>query len=302
MIKRKINKLLIVFVIVIFALCSILITTNIFASENQDDEIVYSNDNPEIISTYEQDFSDVDSVNSDFSAWYLRTMGGVKYASSIADSEEQAEENDTNFYVENNSLIRYDSGDIDVNEDTTQIAIATLTAQKYTNFELEVDYLQGSETYYWPVVAFRQSKEGSYYLEDGSGVFVQEGGKTTYWSSIDGGPYESGAMDNYDRTIKHTLKIRLVGLDLKVWVDDELTYSKTLGQATFTTGYISLTSVNNDCEFSNLKITELGVYRLSTETQEPLESSDSEYSLDNMATKVDEIDELDGLTQDNVRP
>ena len=212
---------------------------------------------------YTQDFSNIQSVKSDFTAYYVYTLGGGSEDDMIYESyDDQAR-----WYLEDGAITRKSlNEDIAQNYGTNSIGVLTLTKKKYVNFELTVEYNSKSLTHYWPVVAFRQNEPGKYHLSDGAGVFVQNGGKVTLWGSEGvGGPYETSEISGYENNTWHTLKIRLEGINLSVYVDNSTNpnFTKTLNDDFFRRGYISLISVNSECSFRNLKITELPVVALA---------------------------------------
>lgn len=250
--------------------------------------------------TYTQNFASAAAVNEDFEAYYQLTMGSRSQRTAVDANAAEG----TNWYVEGGELIRQIvDNDISSDMGTDSFAILTFTKKQYVNFELTVDYRMGAETYWWPVVAFRQSEAGRYFLETGGGVFVQQEGMVTLWGSdVDsiGGPYEGMGVSGYNRSNWHTMRIRLDGLDLTVWLDGSSTPALTrkLNSSAFKSGYVSLISVNNDSRFRNFSITELAVNRLDGQgSQKPVASADTDDSLDKLAQKVDKIDELDGHKQ-----
>ena len=250
--------------------------------------------------TYTQNFTSADAVNEDFEAYYQSTMGASSNRTSVGASSSDT----TNYYVERGELIRHSvEGDISRDLGTDSFAILTFTKQQYVNFDLTVEYKMGAATYYWPVVAFRQSEAGKYFLETGGGIFAQQEGMVTLWGAdVDGigGPYESTSPGGYDRNAWHKFRIRLDGLDLTVWLDGSGTPALTrkLPYSAFKRGYISLISVNNDSRFRNFSVTELATRALDAEVpQPPTPSADTHDSLDKLAEKVDKIDELGGKTQ-----
>ena len=246
-------------------------------------------------STYLQDFSDINSVRKDFSAYYVYTLGGGSEEDMIYDSyNEQGR-----WYLESGSICRKSlNGDVSPDYQTDSIGVLTLTKRKYVNFELTVDYCSGDSTHYWPVIAFRQNEPGRYHLSDGAGVFVQNGGKVTLWGTDGiGGPYETQGISGYENNTWHTLKIKLDGINLSVYVDDsnEPNYKKSLNTEFFRMGYISLISVNNECKFKNLKIEELPITPLADKYQQAASlDTISKDSLNVLAgNQIDSLNELD---------
>ena len=254
-------------------------------------------------STYTQTFTNIDEINRDFTAYYQSAMGAASMMMDVGTDANAY----TNWYIQNGELRRKPLDDDIKNEfDTSSIAMLTLTKRTYVNFELTVDYKRDVNTFYWPVIAFRQSEPGQYYLEDGVGVFVQRDGKTTMWGGEGvGGPYESSSRGSYTDGAWHTLRLRVDGLSVNVYIDNDTTpaFSRNLPANMFRHGYITLTSVNNACAFRNLTIKELAVTDINTDnTQAPKPEANTSDALGNIAENVDEIDELNGLTQKGDKP
>ena len=224
--------------------------------------------------------------------WNIRIIAksGSTYGSILISEEAR-------WYVSGGTLSRkMVEHDIDLSSGTNSIGVVTLTKKKYTNFELTVDYKMGDLTYYWPVIGFRQTEPGKYYLSDGAGAFVQNGGKATLWGTDGvGGPYESAGYASYQNGQWHTLKVVLDGLNFKMYIDNksEPELSRVLPETMFRSGYISLISVNNNCSFRNLSIKELPIVDVrSSYSQEPTLDTFSEASLLRQAKTVENINEL----------
>jgi hypothetical protein len=269
----------------------------------------YGDEFSDIIWEYEQDFSDIESVRADFTGYYVYDMGGSKDADPIAASLAEANEYNRRFYIAGGKLVRNFgiAGDIDNSMGTKSFAIATFTRQKYTNFVLRVTYETGALTDLWPVVAFRQSDAGRYFLEDGVGVFVQSGGKTTVWGGLGvGGPYEDTAIAGYQKSVKHVMTLAVTGTGLAVYIDDASApvYRHVLPRSSFASGYVSLLSINNDCKFSAFKIAPLPVTPLPEPwRQPPAPDAATEDSLGALAGgEASAFDELSGHKQDMSRP
>ncbi len=285
--KKNIFKMLIASVaaVVCVVVCGVTGNTNMAAKADIGD-------------VYTQNFTSVSEVNNDFTAYYQTAMGASNVMMEVASDENGY----GNWYLKDGALIRKPMDeDISSSFGTESFATLTLTKRTYVNFELTVDYKRDGGTYYWPVVAFRQSEPGQYFLEDGLGVFVQRDGKTTMWGGEGvGGPYESSSRGGYVDGEWHTLKIRVEGISVNVYVDGEATpsLSRALPTNMFRQGYITLTSVNNACAFRNLSIKELAVTAIGgNESQDPMDEADTDDALGNLAENVDKIDELEGLTQ-----
>lgn len=235
---------------------------------------------------YSQDFSDVNVVNTDFSAFYVRITGGRSY------SEKVNQEEDGHWQLENSvltSLVEEDSG-ASTEFKTEKYSILTYNKRQFLNFEVSVDYLMGDYSYLWPSIAFRQAEEGKTFFNDGGAVFIQKEGKPTLWGSkLVGGPYEGKAIANYDSSEWHNLKVSVVGNDAVVYVDNNKVYEKRLNASFYQDGYISLISVNNNSSFKNFKIKELEEAELKVPpVHKPIDSSNDSDSLDNLAKVNDD--------------
>jgi hypothetical protein len=241
-------------------------------------------------SVYTQDFSDQNSVNQDFSAFYVKISGGRSYAETVGQA-------DGHWTLDEGSLVAAVEADDDEDAKekaefkTEKFSVLTYKARQYLNFEVSVDYQMGGITYLWPAVAFRQSEMGKSFLDDGAAAFMQKEGKATIWGSkLVGGPYESGALLGYDPDRTHTMKVVVIGNDAAVWIDGQKVFEKRLSTAFYQEGYISLISVNNNCRFDNLAITPLAEAELAEPpAHKPVESSMDENSLDRLAGIKDDI-------------
>ncbi len=161
------------------------------------------------------------------------------------------------------------------------LAILTYAGEKYKNFELEVDYTQN-----WgrTMVMFGTEKVGTYmdleklheksnpvlaFVEmEGVRNFVGNVKNTNYYARLDENIYEArengvrlknyyeeGKMDNYIGTV-HKMKIRVVGNQASMWVDDNET-PMTIALTDYDGGYISLVSTRKGSYYDNLRITRL---------------------------------------------
>lgn len=95
---------------------------------------------------------------------------------------EQVGQEDGHWFLKDGKLVRENS--IDKDAGTWRAAILTYSKQTFSNFEMEVDYKQGNQTFWWTGVAFRQAEAGKSFFDDGAGIFVQEGGQPTMWGAI----------------------------------------------------------------------------------------------------------------------
>ncbi len=244
--------------------------------------LVFAEEDENIFPTYEQDFSSVDAVNADFDAGYVSVQGS-------ATRKETVGQENGHWFIEDGVLVR--KNDIDGNNGGTwRAALLTYNKQQFTNFELEVDYLQGPSTYWWTAVIFRQT-ESKNFFDDGAGIFVQEQGMMTMWGSVGvGGPYEkSPVIENYDRNAWHHMKLTVQGNVARLQIDEEEPVEWSLQGSFYREGYVTLASINNDSAFDNFKITEL------PEAEEPeipvippVAEADTDDALGNLATETDD--------------
>lgn len=232
--------------------------------------------------TYTQDFSSEEAVNADFSAGYVEALNRMTRSESVGQV-------DGHWFLEDGVLVR--RNDIDGEEGGTwRAALLTYTRQVYANFELEVDYRQGTETNWWAAVIFRQS-ESKNMLDDGAGVFVQAEGTMTMWGSTGvGGPHEAlPVIEDYDREAWHNMKLTVLGNTATMQIDGDAVGEWTLQQMFYREGYITLASINNDSAFDNLKITELPEpEEEAAPVYPPVAEADTDDSLGNLAGVQDE--------------
>ena len=241
------------------------------------------------LASYSQDFTDIESVRNDFSAYYVYDLGTESETDAIAEDESGS----GNWYLNNDTdgspqITRknLENGNaLNGSDGTRHIRILTFTRQKFVNFELEVDFKRGASTAYWAGVAIRQLNEGKYFLEDGAGIFCQQEGTTTVWGTDGvGGPHEATPIAGFAPNAYHHLRVVCDGLSLEIYIDGALTMTRTLPRTFFRSGYVSLVSVNNDSSYKNFKIKELPIERLAEEEpQAPIPEADSEDSLSNIA-------------------
>ena len=185
------------------------------------------------------------------------------------------------FVNENTGRLHRDEFRAANGNETQNVAIMTYTGQKYKNFELEVDYSWHSTRM---MVMFGSEKIGSYIDmndfksdKNPAAVFVEMEGvrnvignvrNTDYYKRTDASI--SSARENGDRIpnyynkddiqsnvgTMHHMKIRVVGDQVSVWVDDYAEpFVTTL--INYDGGYISLVSTTKGGKFDNLKITRL---------------------------------------------
>jgi len=198
--------------------------------------------------TIKVDFESTDDL-SKFSAYYIDTMTTQNMTGTSRDAS-------ANWKVENGVLTRIN--DFAGNDGgTNKIAMLTYKARSYKNFTVSIDYQAGSDSLYWPVLALRQQDGKNYFLSDGFGAFVQQEGNATIWSSGSDGPVQSSAKTGYVKEKLHNLKVKVVGTQAEVYLDDVLSLTTTLPSTVAEDGYISIVTVNNGATLDNFMITEL---------------------------------------------
>lgn len=172
-------------------------------------------------------------------------------------------------------------------KDTVNIAILTYVGNVYDDFEMSVDFKTGTMTSYWPVVGIRQQIPGKYYttVGGGAGIFMQQNGKITAWGPIIAGyivEQNISTVSAYYPAMWHNLKIRAEGSNVEVFVDGNREMRISVAGTDYPKGYISLQSVNNDCEFDNFKIRALNVGQNGA-------NEENKYEGANEGTHVDEL-------------
>lgn len=229
--------------VMIAAAMSLLFVSTISNNKSAEADTVYD---------YVQDFSDSQSVEQQFNAYFLDNALGSAKAEWI-ETDTSAE---GHWLLENGQIKR--RFDVNSSFDTNKIAVLTFSSDSFVNFELSVDYKQGTDTYFWPVIGFRQNEEGKYTLADGAGIFVQQGGQVTLWGTTPvGGPHEIKTVSGYDRTIMHNLRLVVQGNRMEVYVDGGEAVVRDLPSDFYQYGYVSLISVNNSTVYDNFKIRKL---------------------------------------------
>ena len=208
-----------------------------------------------IVQTVEQNWDDVESFDSVASI-------DDKFDFYFCSSQNARRSDEFSYSWDLQDGAAYRTGNVDSNADTINIAIMTYVSEVYDDFELSVDFKAGSLTQYWPVVGIRQQIPGKNYTVEGggTGVFMQQNGKITFWGPITNGIIEKDIpnISEYYPLMWHTMRIRAEGSKVTVYVDDTQVADITVNATDYTKGYISLISVNNDCAFDNFKVRSLG--------------------------------------------
>ena len=187
-----------------------------------------------------------------------------------------------NWYVSQSGILSRDPFRSVNGDQYKELAILTYKGEKYTNFELEVEYTQQWQRM---MVMFGSEKVGAYidlkdiYAETNPVAgFVEMEGTRNFIGNLINANFDSNDKEKinnaresgirlenyYDKVLyggnqgkKHTMKIRVVGDQASMWVDNcETPYTCTL--TNYDGGYISLVSTVKGGTFDNLKITRLG--------------------------------------------
>ncbi|MBP3706969.1 MAG: Ig-like domain-containing protein, partial [Clostridia bacterium] len=149
--------------------------------------------------------------------------------------------------------------------DSANVAMLVLNKQKYKNFELTIDFKQGTESYRWAMVGFGAKKMGEFALsKDGGRVnYLQQEGVISGWSReyVTGWEYHKNygaALENYERNAIHRMKITVLGSKVTIKVDD---YPAVVTDApeNYEGGYIYLAVNGNSAMFDNLTIIDYDV-------------------------------------------
>lgn len=242
---------------------------------------------PDEFYTYVQKFTDLDSVNNAFHAYYLeKALGSSKTEAVVAD----ANDTENHWAITDGVLKRINDVKKDSNSgnyETNQIAVLTYAKETFLNFELSVDVKRGPSGF-WPVIGIRQIEEGKYYLDDGAGVFVQENGMITLWGdAVVTGPYEFATVDGWKMHEWHNLQIRVLGNELMVSVDHAPWVTQALKEEFYDEGYVSLCSTNNLSEFRNFRIKALAEPEApEVKTFAPVKEANTDDSLSKLAGEV----------------
>jgi len=194
--------------------------------------------------TYLNNFDSMDSLD-DFYAHFIPSAG--------TSTEKTADEH---WIIEDGNLIRVN--DIREQGGTINISALTLRNMTFTNFDTTIRVKYGSTNWGWTVLAFRQLWEGNYFLQDGAGVFIQRNGMVTVWGADTVmGPHEISTVQGFDDKQWHTMRVRVVGNNCEIFVNDELVTTHTLPDTFYREGYVSLQVVNNDNMIDSFSITKL---------------------------------------------
>ena len=187
-----------------------------------------------------------------------------------------------NWYVNSQGRLTRDPFRAVNGDQYKEVAIFSYAGEKYTNFELEVEYTQQWQRL---MVLFGSEKPGQYIdLKDiyaktnPVAGFVEMEGTRNFIGNLINANFDSNdkekinnaresgvrVTDYYDKVLsggnqgkKHTMKIRVVGDQAMMWIDNcKEPYVCTLTD--YDGGYISLVTTCKSGSFDNLKITRLG--------------------------------------------
>lgn len=151
------------------------------------------------------------------------------------------------------------------NSDTENVSMLVLNKQKYKNFELTVDFVQGKESYRWAMVGIGAEKMGEFALSDKGGrvYYLQQEGYLSSWSNefVTGWEYHEtyATYENYERNAIHRMKITVLGGKVTIQVDDYAPYVVTDLPEDYKGGYIYLAGNGNSAMFDNLTIVDYDI-------------------------------------------
>lgn len=181
-----------------------------------------------------------------------------------------------------------------VEEETQRMALLTCVEKQYENFELDVDYKQGADSWKWAMIGFGATQPGKFASEEGGGfaVYTQQEGQAVLWSQ-DPGLTGKGEKDRiygvmpeqswgYGRE-DHHMKLVVERKQLKMFLDgsDEPALEIDLPE-TYQGGYIYLAAGVNQAEFANLKIVDKIVEDINIVSAEKVEDIVFDRSKDTM--------------------
>ena len=213
---------------------------------------------------------DTEDDLKDFKAYYLKNVDSGYLTEGVP-----------NWYVSSSGKLTRDAFRAVNGDQYKELAILTYAGEKYTNFEMEVEYTQQWQRM---MVMFGSEKVGQYidlkdiYAEKNPVAgFVEMEGVRNFIGNLVNANFDSNDKEKinnaresgirlenyYDEVLsggnqgkKHTMKIRVVGDQAMMWVDDAKDpYVCTL--TNYDGGYISLVTCAKSGSYDNLKITRL---------------------------------------------
>lgn len=203
--------------------------------------------------------NDKAAIEEDFSFQYVESAGN----NTISDVNF-----DDYWKIEGGVLTRYRGVESMPGHGSDHTAVLTSQYKvKYFDASVEVKYggtEDRSNVNLWPVLAYGNTRKGSYFLhEQGNGFFVQADGTVTSWSGDNnmpwGGLRTMGQIPNWQPNEWYTLRVRVDGNGYQYYVNGKLVMARTYerGYDSGHEGYVSLQSVNNTTSFRNFSITNL---------------------------------------------
>lgn len=205
---------------------------------------------------YENDLTDRSAVLADFSPYFLSAFGAYRY--DIFD----------NHWIAGSEGVER-INDIDTSKTTDNMTMLLFNKEKFSDFELEVEYKQGNITDLFCVIAIRQQFHGAHYLEEAGGAgFFMSGGSPTLWGALVSAPkslFSGASVPGFDVSKWHTVKITTAGNNVDAYVDGILALSHKLYTADYAQGYVSLYVTNNNGAFKNFKIRHIPKDNTTTE-------------------------------------
>ena len=196
------------------------------------------------------------------------------YAERVTESKEQefkAAPFGDHWTLNNQTITRKNDGTFQDNESDYQNKIAVLFYNKrtYKNFELELTYRQGGDSWKWAMVGFgAKSADGTFALKEGGGTvaYVEMEGRRNFWGNLltqtdhyQVRERDTGLLAGYNRNAAHRMKLVVIGNKATMYIDD-YTEIWTTTLKDYEGGYIYLAAGKNSASFSNITITDLDHY------------------------------------------
>lgn len=174
---------------------------------------------------------------------------------NVSDSAGAADTGYAQWKVENGALQRASAFG-----EWTSVAMLTLKDYKLQNFELELDYKDGT-SYDWVMVAFRQLEENTFGMLDGAIAFFDTQGRAYVWGTdAHGGEQKGEPQTGYEETkgALRSMRVRVVGETVRMYMDGQEIKSFSLPDIFTYEGYISLQLGGNPgAQVERIKVTNL---------------------------------------------
>lgn len=187
------------------------------------------------------------------------------YSDDIAESEPTEVDITSKWILGSSSLLRMPAINPNDLSSTEKMAILTYNKEYLRNFELNVDYIQGNDSWKWPMIGIGSQKLGKFAYQVGGGIAFyteQEGNQVMWCNMFDSEDNRFNRKNNdcnydkvYDRNAKHHMKMIVNGNSIDVYVDGASVWHNDFPD--YNGGYIYLAANANSAQFDNLVITKL---------------------------------------------